>query len=102
MSDAKKHSSIPLYKTYMFKDKDPVIDRLRTMVADDGSKYSEISNASGVSYSTLHNWFDGATRRPQYATIAAVAGALGYEMTFKKRHGNVVHFKKDRLKRHAG
>lgn len=68
---------VKLYKTYAFKDKDPVIDHLRTAVQKDGGSYSKISTDSGVSYTTLSNWFDGATKRPQFATVAAVARSLG-------------------------
>lgn len=67
------------YRTYNFVDKDPVIDELRTIVKDDGSSYSEINEKSGVSYGTLRNWFHGETKRPQFATVSAVAKSLGYE-----------------------
>jgi transcriptional regulator with XRE-family HTH domain len=73
-----------LYKTYSFKDKDPVIDRLRTMIQKEGLTYSEIAELSGVSVQTMYNWFDGAVRKPQYATVCAVAGALGYKQVFRK------------------
>jgi hypothetical protein len=43
---AKKSGSLRLYKSYMFRDKDPVIDTLRTMTA--GKKLSSISADSGV------------------------------------------------------
>jgi DNA-binding phage protein len=66
-----------LYKTYAFKDKDPIIDHLRTPV--NGKSYSKLSADSGVSTTTLSNWFYGATKRPQFATIAAVARAIGPE-----------------------
>jgi transcriptional regulator with XRE-family HTH domain len=61
----------------MFKDKDPIIDVMRTLAQDSHLPYEVISEKSGVSRATLYNWFHGATRRPQFCTIAAVAGALG-------------------------
>lgn len=70
------------YKSYNFKDKDPVIDRLRTIIDRSGWAYSRVADESGVSVQTLYNWFDGATRRPQYATVMAVAQALGYRASF--------------------
>jgi transcriptional regulator with XRE-family HTH domain len=73
-----------LYKSYAFKDKDPVIDRLRTMIQKEGMSYSEVSEASGVSVQTFYNWFDGATKKPQWATVCAVAYALGYKAVFRK------------------
>lgn len=72
-----------LYKSYNFVDKDPVIDRMRGMV--NGHKYSEVSAKSGVSATTLYNWFEGNTKRPQYATVIAVARALGYKEQFVKK-----------------
>lgn len=75
---------INVYRTYQFKDKDPVIDRLRDILDESGltDKHKTLHEISGVSQSTLHNWFKGATKRPQYATIAAVSSSLGYETTF--------------------
>ena len=67
------------YKSYSFKDKDPVIDRLRTIVQDSGESYRDIHHASGVSLACINGWFNGATRRPQHATLMAVARSLGYD-----------------------
>src|SRR5262245_13850439 len=69
-----------LYKSYNFKDKDPIIDKIRTVVQDESASYKYIHETSGVASSTLHNWFDGDTKRPQFATIMAVVRALGYDM----------------------
>ena len=66
-----------LYKSYSFINKDPVIDYLRTPVK--GKSYGKLANDSGVSVSCIANWFDGPTKRPQFATIAAVARAIGPE-----------------------
>ncbi|MEH2525895.1 MULTISPECIES: hypothetical protein [unclassified Bradyrhizobium] len=73
-----------LYRSYNFVDKDPVIDRIRTIVEDEGLDNREIHVISGVSATTLHNWFEGETKRPQYATIAAVTSSLGYKQEFVK------------------
>lgn len=75
------------YKSYNFKDKDPVIDELRTIVQDSGSSYRAINQASGVSTSCLYNWFAGPTRRPSHAAVAAVAAVLGYELQFIRKQG---------------
>jgi hypothetical protein len=91
-----------LYKSYSFKDKDPVIDQLRTIVADSGASYKQINEASDVSVSCLRNWFHGATRRPSHAAVAAVASALGYDVTFARRKGaKVIKFEPRRKKRAA-
>lgn len=76
MAKRARRGIIP-YKSYSFVDKDPVIDALRTQVSDAKVKYTQLSADSGVSYTTLRNWFHGEVRRPQFATIAAVATALG-------------------------
>ena len=68
------------YRTYVFVDKDPIIDKIRTVVEDSNESYNAIHAASGVSTTTLYNWFHGKTRRPQFATVNAVALALNHEL----------------------
>lgn len=80
---------LKLYKSYNFVNKDPVIDRVRSIVNKEDLSYSEISVKSGVAVSTLYNWFEGNTKRPQYATIMAVVRSLGYKEMFVKRGGKV-------------
>ena len=65
------------YKSYLFRDKDPVIDQLRTLVEDSGLHWNEVAERSGVSPRTLYNWFQGDTLRPKFCTANAVARALG-------------------------
>lgn len=66
---------IKLYNTYLVRDKDPVIDYLRN--AKVGIKTSKLARDSGVSATTIANWFGGKTRKPQFATVVAVARAMG-------------------------
>lgn len=84
-------ATLQLYKTYSFKNKDPAIDRLRTIVDDEGESYKKIEEKSGVSTTTLYNWFKGATRRPQFATLSAVAGVFGYGYDLVPLHGRMGH-----------
>lgn len=85
------------YKSYNFKDKDPVIDTMRTIVQDSGASYRDIQEQSGVSTSCLWGWFQGATRRPSHAAIAAVAHACGYQITISRQTGaKVVQLKPKR------
>jgi hypothetical protein len=42
---------------------------------------------SGVSTSTLHNWFHGDTKNPNHSTVMAVITAMGYEETFTRANG---------------
>ena len=75
-------SALKLYKSYNFVDKDPIIDLMRGMLNEQHMPYIKISALSGVSEGTLRNWFDGKTKRPQFATVAAVMGAMGYRMSW--------------------
>lgn len=77
-------AKVTIYKTYRFRDKDPIIDELRTAVKDEGLSYQDIHLMSNVTVTTLRNWFEGETRRPQHATIMAVARAVGRDMKLVK------------------
>jgi transcriptional regulator with XRE-family HTH domain len=68
------------YKSYSFIDKDPLIDEMRTIVQQHGASYKDIHEQSGVSASTLTAWFAGATRKPQAATVNAVARSMGWKL----------------------
>jgi transcriptional regulator with XRE-family HTH domain len=82
MANSTTRTAISTYKTYSFTDKDPAIDELRTLVQDSEMSYDDISEESGVSTSTLWNWFSGDTRRPHNASLEAVGRALGYRREF--------------------
>jgi transcriptional regulator with XRE-family HTH domain len=70
------------YKSYSFIDKDPIIDEVRTIVQMSGATYKKIEEDSGVTSATLRAWFQGKTRKPQAATLNAVARALGFKLGF--------------------
>jgi transcriptional regulator with XRE-family HTH domain len=78
---------VRVYRTYNYIDKNPVIDKVRTLIQDEGlfKQLGIVHEISGVSTSTLDNWFHGTTRSPQHATIAAVATSLGYQEEFVKK-----------------
>ena len=78
---------IRTYRTYSYIDKNPVIDKVRTLIQDEGliKKLGVVHEISGVSTSTLDNWFNGTTRSPQHSTIAAVITSLGYQEEFVKK-----------------
>lgn len=65
-------NGFPIYRTYHFSGKDPAIVDVLKVVGDDKTT----SEKSNVSRSTLRNW-RGKTRRPQFATLQAVAIANG-------------------------
>jgi hypothetical protein len=67
-----------IYRTYVWQDKDPIIDAVRTVVRDEKLKNNMVHQISGVATATLDNWFSGSTRKPQNTTVCAVTSALGY------------------------
>lgn len=85
--------TINFYRSYNFTDKDPVIDSVRTIVQDEDVSHADIHRMSGVTPGTLHNWFDGPTKRPQYATIAAVVRALGYDFKLVRTNEQMINGK---------
>lgn len=77
------------YRSYSFIDKDPIIDSLRTAVSSSKKSYRELHEESDVSVSTIRGWFHGSTRRPQFATVAAVLRATGKKgVMFASNSGN--------------
>jgi transcriptional regulator with XRE-family HTH domain len=64
------------YRTYSFVDQDPVIGKLFALVREQDTNLKELSAASGVKLGTINAWFRGRTKRPQHATVVAVARAL--------------------------
>jgi hypothetical protein len=69
------------YKSYNFVNKDPMIDRIRTVIEDSGVTFAWIEQESGVTSHTLRKWIYGDTRKPQAATINAVLRCLGKKLT---------------------
>lgn len=78
---AKRGFLVP-YRSYSFVDKDPIIDKISTVIDDSGLSYREIHAQSGVSLSAMYNWRYGGTRRPQFCTVEAVARACGQTLVF--------------------
>ncbi len=87
---AKGNGHLPIYKSYVFRDKDPVIDQLRTMAEDyygtkiTGKSIRQISEAGGPSEACMRAWFFGKTQRPQNPTIEAAGRAMGYRRVWEK------------------
>lgn len=82
----KKKQVMHFLKTYRFlpSEKDPIIDQVHTLMEDEGVSIADIHQRSGLSKSTLYNWFDGPTRRPQYATVCAALHAVGYTFAVER------------------
>lgn len=82
-------SSQPMraYDTYLWKDKDPIIDILRALLVADARRQNislervmgqiSYSGSTMPSYSCLHGWFFGKVQSPQFKTLEAVARYYG-------------------------
>lgn len=81
------------YRTYSFKEKDPIIDQLKTILADEKLSYQRVHELTGVSVSTLYGWFYGSTKRPQHATAMAVVRGAGWDYKLV-RVGKVLQLKR--------
>jgi hypothetical protein len=80
----------PLYKAYLFRDKDPSIDQLRTLAEDsfrekiNSKNLREIEKGGGPKVGTMRQWFFGKTKRPTNATLEAAGRAIGWERKWSK------------------
>jgi hypothetical protein len=76
------------YRCYNYVDKNPVVDKVRTILQDEGyynkKKRPILHQLSGVATTTFDGWFEGDTRNPRHETIMATMAALGYEEKFVK------------------
>jgi hypothetical protein len=72
-------AEIKVYRCYEHY-RDPVCDDLKQMVDKERltKKLSIVAEISTLSRQTIARLMDGTTRRPHYATVMALAGALGY------------------------
>lgn len=68
------------YKSYVFVDKDPLIDYIRTIINESGETLTKISNDSGVNVHTISKWLYGETKQPRAASVNAVLRVLGYKL----------------------
>jgi hypothetical protein len=86
----KTNGSLKLYRAYNFRDKDPVIDELRTLAEDHfGGRINhkflhQIEIDGGPTSSCMAGWFMGATKRPQSATLEAAGRAIGFRRVWQK------------------
>lgn len=74
---SKKGGILKIYKSYLFREKDPVIDAVRTYRQDRAFTYKNIQEEGGPAAQTVRNWEHGKVRRPQFATVWASIRAMG-------------------------
>jgi transcriptional regulator with XRE-family HTH domain len=79
-------------KPYRFLDKDPIIDTLRTAIADSKLSHREIALRANLTPQTIRNWLYGSTHRPMHYSVAAVMNALSYRETWRSTlEDRVIH-----------
>lgn len=78
------------YTAYVFRkdEQDPIIDKIRTIFADYGETQNRVATQAGISPATLNNWFNGKTKRPQFATTAAVVRTMGFDFVLAPMEKN--------------
>jgi hypothetical protein len=77
------------YASYMFKEKDPAIDELRTVIQTEHGDINrkvlkKIHEEGGPSDATLYAWFFGDTKTPRSAGIEATGRTMGYRREWVK------------------
>jgi transcriptional regulator with XRE-family HTH domain len=64
------------YTHYNFVDKDPVFDRLWSIIDGHGLTLQQVADASGMTYQTLWGWRYGKTRYAYYSSVMRVVIGL--------------------------
>jgi len=74
-------------------DHDPIIDRMMDMREKEGLSNSEISQLTGLTVGTIHNWLDRKKRpgskrrlvsRPMFSSVMSFIRGTGHEMQIVK------------------
>ena len=73
-----------LSRSYNNVDKDPEIDRFRTLWQRERIKEDDLAALAGLATATVKSIFGGKTRRPLHSTFAKLAGAMDYEYTLQR------------------
>lgn len=83
----RRASSIRFLRLYHVREneKDPIIDAVHTAMDDAQLSAGKIDDMGGPSATTIYNWIDGPTRRPQWATAVAALRCCGYDVALIKR-----------------
>ena len=66
-------------RSYRVDEHDPEIDKFKTLWRGERLKQNDLAVLAGLHTTTVKNMFAGETKRPQHATFAKLAHAMGYE-----------------------
>lgn len=85
--------TLRVYKSYVFRDKDPVIDEFRTMVEKTYGEANRkalhsIRDGGGPSVAAMAGWLFGKTKRPQNPTMEAAGRSMGFKRVWVKMNGH--------------
>jgi hypothetical protein len=93
MAKGSKTGALKLYRSYMFRGKDPVVDEIRTIMQDsygeklDNKAMKDVEQNGGPTAGTIRNWLFGDTKRPQNASIEAAGRAIGMKRVWVVNNG---------------
>jgi len=79
-----KGGTLWLHRSYNNVEKDPEIDKFRTIYQKEHIKENDLAILSGLASTTVTNLFGGQTRQPRHSTFAKIAGAMGYEYGLRR------------------
>jgi len=96
MANKKSNGRGPLrlYRSYVFRSKEPAIDDLRTVIEQHFGRrinrkdLAEIERDGGPSIGCMRGWFFGETLRPTNATLEAAGRAMGYHRVWRRMRSN--------------
>ncbi len=76
-----------LQRSYNYVDKNPEIDRARTLVRQETKlKETDLAVLAGLAGSTIKNMFGGKTKDPRGSTFAKLYGAIGFKLEPVRDH----------------
>jgi hypothetical protein len=91
MAKAKNgNGKLTITKTYSFVDKDPSLDVMSSLMQSSGKTVKQLAQAGSPATSTLYNWRNGKTKRPQFCSIVRTARATGGDVVIIDRPKNVI------------
>lgn len=75
-------------KTYLWRDKNPIIDKVRTKVKDiygdiNAEALKDIEFSGGATRSCTKGWFFGNTQDPKHSNIEATLRSMGLTMDIR-------------------
>jgi hypothetical protein len=81
-SNGNHRGALRLYQSYMFREKDPVIDQLRSLTREKFGKltnkaFRQIEEEGGPTPGCQKAWYYGKTRRPNNCSVEAAGRAIG-------------------------